>query len=268
MKRVLAIEDLSGLGKCSLTVALPILSVMGCSCTVLPTAVLSSHTGFQGPYIHSMTDHILPIAQARQSAGAGFEGISVGYLSDPHQAACVGQVLERFPAKVVLDPVLGDHGTLYRGMTQAHVEAMRELCRKADVILPNVTEAAILTGLPCRENPEEDYIRELLSGLQTLTGGDVVITGAAFRKNSTGFVGISREMGNFQYEAEKIPRQLHGTGDMFAAVTLGELVKGRNLLDASTAAAQFVEKVVELTPAETPFGANFEQALPMLLNTQ
>ena len=264
MKRVLAIEDLSCLGKCSLTVALPILSAMGHSCTVLPTAVLSSHTGFAGPHIHPMTEHILPIAEAWQSAGAVFDGISVGYLSDPEQAECVMEVLDKFKSPVLLDPVLGDHGKLYSGITESHVDAMKNLCRKARVLLPNLTEAAILTGLPYRENPGNAYLQELLERLMTYGPEGVVITGTGKEEHSTGFVGISRETGLFIYETEKIPRQLHGTGDMFAAVTLGNLVKGHSLLDASTGAAHFAEEVLRLTPREDPFGANFEQALPIL----
>ena len=264
-KRVLAIEDLSCMGKCSLTVALPILSAMGCSCSVLPTALLSAHTGFQNPHIFSLTEHILPIANHWQSAGAVFEGISVGYVSDPKQAACIRQVLHMFPALRVIDPVLGDHGKLYGGMTQAHIEAIKDLCKLADVLVPNVTEAAILTGLPYREQGDSVYYQELLYKLRQVTPGDVVITGAETEENSTGFVGYSRTCGEFSYSAPKIPRQLHGTGDMFAAVLLGKLVQGDTLPCAAQAAAKFVEQVVKVTPEATPFGANFEQVLDKIM---
>ena len=265
-KRVLAIEDLSCVGKCSLTVALPILSAMGCSCSVLPTAVLSAHTGFQNPHIHGLTDDILPIAAHWQSAGVSFDGISVGYLSDPQQAECVGQVLEQFPALHVIDPVLGDHGKLYSGMTGDHVAAVRQLCRKGDVLLPNLTEAAILTGLPYRTGGDAVYLQELMQGMLETGARGVIVTGVSARENYTGFVGISRETGAFSYETKQIPRQLHGTGDMFAAVTLGRLVQGRALQEAAEAAAHFTEQAVENTPEETPFGAQFEQCLPSLFS--
>ncbi len=265
MKRVLSIQDLSCLGKCSLTVASPILSVLGLSCTVLPTAVLSTHTAFPGPYVKPMTEDLLPIATHWMSVGATFDGISVGYLSDPEQARQVEKVLEEFSALTVIDPAMGDHGKLYRGMTEQNVQAMKTLCARGDYLLPNLTEAALLTDMPYREDGSEEYLRKLLQKLMSFGAQGVVITGITWDENTTGFAGFAREGGMFTYRAPRVPRQSHGTGDMFCAVTTGALVKGATLYDAARQAAGFVEQVILATPEPTPFGANFEPVLPWLL---
>ena len=264
MKRVLSVQDLSCLGKCSLTVALPILSVMGLTATALPTGVLSTHTAFPQPVCHSFTDELAAFADHWKSIGAAFDAISVGYLSDPRQAQEVLRVLERFPALTVIDPAMGDHGKLYRGMGEENVTAMARLCRKGDYLLPNLTEATLLTGIPYRANPDEAYLNTLLEKLMAFGCKGVVITGILWDADTTGFAGCHRETGPFFYRAKRIPRQSHGTGDMFCAVTTGALALGRTLEDAATLAARFVEQVVENTPDPTPFGANFEPCLPWL----
>ncbi len=265
MKRVLSIQDLSCLGKCSLTVALPVLSAMECSCSVLPTAVLSTHTGFLDPYCRSLTEDMEKIADHWLSVGAEFDGISVGYLSDPKQAEKAKQVLKKFGSLTVIDPVMGDHGKLYSGMGQGHVQAMKKLCAEGQVLLPNLTEAALLTDLPYEERPSAEALHTMLEKLLQFGARGVVITGIQWDDCTTGFVGISPDDGCFSYKARRIPRQMHGTGDMFSAVTLGSLVKGKSLLESATLAAQFVEQVVEHTPETSPFGAEFETQLPWLM---
>ena len=183
MKRVLSIQDLSCLGKCALTVALPVLSAMGCSCSVLPTAVLSTHTAFPNPHVRDLTQDLWPVAEHWRSVGAEFDTITVGYLADAPQAELVGRVLDRFPARVILDPAMGDHGKLYRGLGPDHADAMASLCRKAQILLPNVTEAALLTGMPYREDFDEVYIARLM---ETLGGKDVVLTGVGYHPEETG----------------------------------------------------------------------------------
>lgn len=263
MKRVLSVQDLSCLGKCSLTVALPVLSAMGCACTVLPTAVLSTHTAFPQPVHRSMTEALVPFAEHWSRVGAEFDAICVGYLSDPRQAEAVEQVLQRFPAPVVLDPAMGDHGKLYSGQTAEHVQAMARLCRRADFLLPNVTEAALLTGLPYREEADLSYLRELTAGMLEFGARAVIITGLLWDGQTTGFAGGTRD-GDFRYQAPRIPRSLHGTGDLFAAVFTGATVRGAAPYDGAVLAARFVERVVTATPVSTPFGAQFEDQLPWL----
>ena len=147
MMRVLSVQDLSCLGKCSLTVALPVLSAMGCAATALPTTLLSTHTAFPNPHRRSLTEDLMPICEHWKSIGAQFDTVATGYLADPQQVEAVGYVLSAFEdALHIVDPVMGDHGRLYSSITEEHVQAMAALCRRADVILPNVTEAAMLTG--------------------------------------------------------------------------------------------------------------------------
>lgn len=264
MSGILTIQDLSCVGKCSLSVALPILSAMGCTCSVLPTAVLSTHTAFPDPHVKSLTEDLLPNARHWKAIGAQFDAISIGYLSDPEQAQTVMEVLELFDCPVILDPVMGDHGKLYSRMTDANVAAMKQLCRKADYLLPNLTEAALLTGLPYREQPDDAYLKELAQGLLAFGVKAAVITGIHWDENTTGFAGIHAESGQFSYQAGKLPGSQHGTGDMFSAVFSGSLLSGKSVQDSATLAARFVEQVISSTKERSPFGARFEPQLPWL----
>lgn len=264
MQKVLTIQDLSCLGKCALTVALPVLSAMGCSCTVLPTAVFSTHTAFPAPHVRQLTEDLLPTARHWQSVGAAFDTISIGYLSGPEQAEVVSAVLELFPATVVLDPVMGDHGKLYSRITPEQVQAMQALCRKADFLLPNLTEAAALTGLPYRECADAGYLAELTEGLLEFGAKAVIITGIGWDENTTGIAGADRNGAPLDYRSPRLPGSQHGTGDLFSAVFAGALTRGKDVLSSATLAARFVEQVLSASPVRSPFGAEFEVQLPWL----
>ena len=264
MMRVLSVQDLSCLGKCSLTVALPVLSSMGCAATALPTTLLSTHTAFPKPHRRSLTDDLLPICDHWKSIGAEFDTVSTGYLADPEQVEAVGKVLDAFPnALHIVDPVMGDHGRLYSSITQDHVRAMKTLCARADVILPNVTEAAMLTGLPYRETADPGYYRQLLAGMENFGANAVILTGVSLEEGKLGCFGKD-EQGEFSCQNEKIDRQCHGTGDLFAAVVAGAMTRGKPCREAAQLAAEFTYRVVENTPASTPFGVEFEKCLPWL----
>ena len=263
MSSVLSIQDLSCMGKCSLTVALPILSAMGHSCSVLPTAVLSTHTAFPDPVVQPMTENLLPFAAHMASVGGGFDSISTGYLSDPIQAEAVCSVLDKFDCLKVIDPAMGDHGKLYSRIAAEHVESMKQLCRRGNFLLPNLTEAAFLTGLPYRPDGDGVYLKELCDAMCQFGADGVIITGVSWDDSHTGWAGMQGGK-FFSYQAKKIHRSQHGTGDMFAAVTTGALTSGKPLHVAAALAAKFVEQVISVTPASTPFGANFEPVLPWL----
>ncbi len=263
MKHVLSIQDLSCTGRCSLTVALPILSAMGCRCTVLPTTVLSSHTGFPDPYRRSMTGDMVPVADHWKQLNMHFDAIGVGYLADPMQAEAVEKVLQTFPALTVVDPAMGDHGRLYSSITSDQVQAMAKLCRRGNVLLPNVTEAAYLTGLPYREQADKAYFRELTEGMLEFGAEAVVITGVSGKTGTIGFCGSSAGQ-EFFYQTPCVKKQFHGTGDMFAAVLLGGLMAGKTTKSAAELAAGFVERTLEGSPEPTPHGAEFELQLPWL----
>ncbi len=267
MKQVLSIQDLSCLGRCSLTVALPVISAMGSACAVLPTAVLSTHTGFPQPHVQPLTEHIAPIHAHWQSLEVRFDAVSVGYLASPAQAAAVAEVLRHHRARgsrIIADPAMGDHGRLYSGMVPEQVDAMRSLCRSAHIVLPNVTEAALLTGLPYREQPEESYLSELAQGLLALGVDTAIVTGFLFPNGQIGFYGLDREAGSFSFQNEHIHRRCHGTGDLFAAAFTGALMQARSVSESARLAARFVGQCVAATPDATPYGVEFESQLPRL----
>ena len=266
MMRVLSVQDLSCLGKCSLTVALPVLSAMGCAATALPTTLLSTHTAFPKPYRRSLTADLKPICDHWKSVGAAFDTVATGYLADPQQVEAVIGVLDAFEEALhIVDPVMGDHGRLYSSITQEHVKAMGSLCRRADVILPNVTEAAMLTGLPYRETADADYYRQLLAGMEIFGAKAVIITGVCLEEGKLGCFGKDAQ-GEFSCQNEKIHRQCHGTGDLFAAVVAGAMTRGKTARQAAAMAADFTRLVVENTPEATPFGVEFEKCLPRLMS--
>jgi pyridoxine kinase len=262
MKHVLTIQDFSCVGRCSLTVALPVLSAMGIRASALPTAVLSTHTAFPAPVVADLTEQMPDFARHWKENGITFDAISVGYLADPRQVEQVETILRDFPAFTVLDPVMGDNGKLYRRITPGHVDAMRRLCAKADVVLPNLTEAAALTGLSYREKVEESDLRELTAGLLDLGAKHAVITG--LRRGSA--IGCCCSDGTV-IQGPVIPRHFHGTGDLFAAVFLGSLMKGLSLPEAAGKAEAFVRRCIEATPEFTVHGVEFEKELPWLMGS-
>ena len=264
MKHILTIQDLSCVGRCSLTVALPVLSAMGHQCSVLPTAVLSTHTAFQKPEVEDLTDRLSGFARHWQENSIQFHAVTVGYLSDPNQAAIVEQIINNIGAPTVLDPVMGDHGKLYRRITEEHIAAMKRLAARADVILPNLTEAAALTGRPYREQADEAYLSELTDGLLALGAKAAVITGVHLRDGAIGYFGRDKEGNTFSYQGKLISRQFHGTGDLFAAVLSGSLLRGLSLDASAQTAAEFVRACVEHTENVTPFGVEFEKQLHRL----
>lgn len=264
MKKVLTIQDLSCVGCCSLTVALPVLSAMGCRCSVLPTGVLSTHTGFPNPYRHPLTGDIAPIAAHWKSQGVTFDAVQVGYLADVAQAEAVEGVIRDFGKTVIIDPAMGDGGRLYSGLTPEHPEAMKRLCRLGDYLLPNVTEAAILTEMPFEANPKGSYLEALGEKMLRFGAKGVVITGVTGKNGTIGFVAAEKDKEIQTYQVSCIPRQFHGTGDLFAAVFTGALVQGATLMAAAEKAAGFVEKCIAATREPTPYGVNFESQLPCL----
>ena len=267
MKQVLSIQDLSCVGRCSLTVALPVISAMGCQCSVLPTAVLSSHTGFPDPAVVSLTGNIPDFFRQWKQLGLNFDCVTTGYLSDPEQVQAITPLLRHFREEgslIVADPAMGDHGKLYRRLDQRHVEQMRLLCHEAHVLLPNLTEAALLTGLPYCPSPTDSQLRQLAQALLELGVDAVIITGVRPGADTVGFFGMHRQNGEFTYATEAVPRQFHGTGDLFTAVFAGALAKGTGLRDSAALAADFVRRCVAHTQTVTPMGVNFEAQLPWL----
>ena len=275
MKRIVTVQDISCVGKCSLTVALPIISAMGVETAVLPTAVLSSHTLFPHPAVCDLTDQIPHIAAHWGEIGVRFDGIYTGYLGSPEQLDLISDFIDSFRRDgfVFIDPVMGDHGRLYSRFTPAFVGRMASLCAKADIIVPNLTEACLLLGIPyIGEDYTESEIRDILRGLTGLGARKAIVTGISFAPEKLGAYAYDSLSGDFvSYFGERVTGSFHGTGDIFASVCVGALAGGRTLEEAIRTAVEFTCECIRQTVDETrdkAFGVNFERALPLLIAGQ
>lgn len=273
-KRVAAIHDISGFGKCSLTVALPILSAAGIETSVMPTAVLSTHTGgFTGYTFRDLTGDLRAFAAHWKSLGIRFDGLYSGYLGSFEQIEIVTEILSSLrtrETRVLVDPVMADDGKLYSHFDMDFAAGMAKLCAKADIILPNMTEAAFLLGREYRPGPyEKPFIEELLHALSKLGPKSVVLTGVYFTKDRIGAACYDAAAGDVGYAmAEKIDGQYHGTGDVFGSALLAGLMNGRSLVDSAQLAADFTVGSIRRTfeaGTDRRFGVNFEAQLPMLI---
>lgn len=266
-KTVLAIHDLPGFGRAALSVIVPVLSCLGVQAVALPTAVLSTHTGGLGTPAKLSNPGYGPAALAHyQRLGLRFDCIYSGYLSDPTQAKLVEQAFELWPhALKVVDPVLGDGGRLYKGLGAEMVPAMYNLCSKADLITPNVTEAALLLGDPLPGVGSAEQAAEQTARL-TRIAPQVVVTGVGDGR-SIGCVGAARGGQGYFVKTPLIPRMYHGTGDIFGAVLVGRILQGNVPQAAVQAAAAFVADCIRLTPegADERLGVWLEAALPKLI---
>lgn len=272
MKRIVSIQDISCLGKCSLTVALPIISAMGVECSIVPTAVLSTHTMFQNFTCKDLTDQIGPIADHWKSENIVFDAIYTGYLASKEQIGDVCAFFDTFRTKdnlIVVDPVMADNGKLYPAFGPDFPAEMAKVCAKADLIVPNLTEASLLTGLPYRTEYDEKYIREMLQALAKLGPRYVALTGVSFEKGRLGVMYYDREKNEYgSYFAEHLPASFHGTGDVFASTCVGALMRGLPLGDALALAADYTVECIRLTlasPEAKWYGVEFESAIPYLV---
>ncbi len=269
-KRVLTVQDISCVGQCSMTVALPVLSACGVETCVLPSAVLSTHTGgFSGMTVRDLTEDIPAIRQHWEKEGISFDGIYTGYLGSIRQIGMVKDLFDRTlaPGGVrIVDPAMADHGKLYKGFDGAYALAMRDLCARADIILPNITEACMMTGTPYREELSTQQIERLLASLGQMGAGCVVLTGVGGQPGMTGATVYANGKTEY-YCHEKIPKNYHGTGDLFAAAFVGAYVQGRTPIQAVKIAADYTSLCIRKTyddPAHW-YGVKFETALPDLI---
>lgn len=269
MKRIATIQDFSCVGKCSLTAALPIISAAGIECCGIPTAALSNHTGFPEFYKHDLTGDIPKISDCLKSLGITFDAISTGYIASISQMELIEDFIEKFHtdgAPVFVDPVMGDGGKLYSQITADYAKEMRSLCAKADVITPNLTEAALLLGLEYNENPSESKVHEMLVSLVKLGAKSAVITGITHGKE-IGFTAYDG-MNFYEIYSEKQDLLCMGTGDVFSSAMLAAVVRGKSFEQALDIAAKFTSEAVRKTAADPErrfYGVNFEQALPLFI---
>ncbi len=270
---VLTVQDISCVGQCSLTVALPIISACGIETAILPSAVLSNHTaGFQGFTFRDLTDDIPAIVKRWEEEGILFDAIYTGYLGSERQISLVGELFDRVAAPgcvKVVDPAMADHGVLYKGFDAAYAKRMTELCGKADILLPNITEAAMMTDMPYIEHGyDEQYIRALMDKLLDLGVGTVVLTGVSYEKSKLGVAVLTRGDAEISYYFhERLEQSSHGTGDIFASSFVGALLRGRTPLQAAALAADFTLAGMKATSDDPAhwYGTKFEKALPQLI---
>ena len=260
--RVLAINDISCVGRCSLTVTLPILSACGIECNVLPTAILSTHTGgFENYTFRDLTDDIPDILKQWKTLGIQFDCIFSGYLGSLQQIQMVADIKRDFLKKdglFIVDPVMGDDGQLYAGFTPDYVEKMKWLCSLADYILPNATEGCYLADVPYTQNAPYP-VDEVLKGLQSLCARPIV-TGVQTESRIT--VRFLDENGMEKaYEQENVPGFYCGAGDVFASAFIGAILKGKTELQAIRLAADFTTNAIRRSAIEVQdkrYGLNFE----------
>ena len=283
MKRVVTIQDISCLGKCSLTVALPVISAMGVEACVIPTAVLSTHTVFKGFTFHDLTGEIAPIMEHWKKENFHFDAIYTGYLGSFEQLELMKKLIADFGGNgtlAIVDPCMADNGKLYPGFTQEFAFAMAKLCAKADIVVPNMTEASFMLGIPYRAGGtyDESYLKKILKDIAALGAKKVVLKGVEFPEDQPGFRNVVGKIGIVAYDAEKdtfssyfhekVNQTFHGTGDIFASVFTGAMLRGLTLEESYSLAADFVVEAIKETLSHENYnwyGVDFEAVFPYLI---
>lgn len=267
-KRILTIQDISCVGQCSTTVALPILSACGHETCILPTSILSTHTGgFGKPVVTHMDSVLADIWHHWRKNDITFDAVLVGYLGSIQAVETVMEIADVLLAQdgvLIVDPAMADHGKLYSGFDETYAKAVSELCRKAHIIIPNITEAAMISGQPYKEVPDENYVRMIF---RKLHHNCVIMTGIGYEPEETGIAVWSEEKLQ-HYAHKKIGSSYHGTGDIFAACFTGALMQEKDLMESVQIAADFTKMCIENTynaPAHW-YGVKFEMALPYLIH--
>ncbi len=270
-KRILTIQDISCFGQCSLTVALPILSACGVETVILPSAVLSTHTGgFTGFTFRDLSDDIPKISEHWQKESIDFDAIYTGYLGSVKQIDMVTDIFNTFSAKKkcikIVDPAMADNGKLYYGFDEVYASEMARLCRNADIVIPNITEACFITGVEYKEKYDEAYVMNILDALEKDGMKNIVLTGIGYDDDTTGVVikiGDKIE----HYTHRRFKQGTHGTGDIFASAFSGALLRGNDEYESARIAADYTLRCIENTIGDEnhKYGAKFETAIPYLI---
>jgi len=270
-KQIIAVNDISCIGRCSLTVALPVLSAAGIHTALLPTSLLSTHTGgFTGFTFLDLTEEMKRVLSHWDSLSLSFDAVYSGYLGSPDQAEIVEKIIANHPAFVFVDPVMGDCGRYYTGIGAPFAKKMLALCRHAHCIVPNVTEACMMLGETYREPPfDRSYIDSLLQKLASETEADIVMTGVSFDEDTIGCACLDRKTGKTEFVMRKtVEGYYHGTGDVFASSLLAALLNGIPLKASAEIATDFTVASLSRTHAygdDTRYGVAFEQELGSLI---
>ncbi len=269
-KRLLTIQDISCVGQCSLTVALPVVSACGVECAVLPSAVLSTHTaGFSGYTFRDLTEDMPAIKDHWIKENIKFDAVYTGYLGSTEQISYVADTFDSVGKEGclnIVDPAMADNGKLYPGFDAEFVDAMKGLCSKADYLVPNITEAAFLCDMEYKTDYDRAYIDELLCKMTDLGAKNIILTGISYEEGKTGVVVY--ENGEYSYyEHEFLPNSCHGTGDIYASAFAGAMVRGKSAFEAAKIAADYVLCCIRATAEEENhwYGAKFEPVLGELI---
>ena len=272
--RAVLINDMSCLGRCSLTAAMPIISACGIESVPLPTGIFSAHTEFEGFVKEDLTDEIGKKSNNCKSLGQSFDCINSGYLASCNQAESVKRFLLDFKKSDTLyiaDPVMGDNGVFYKGIDDSFISEMRFLCSLADIIVPNVTEACMLTGMEITENYDMSFIKELLISLRNLTAARIVVTGVDFDDGQIGCAVYDSLMGRANmFFTPKSEGRFPGTGDVFASALTAAVMNGKDFFDAVQIAMGFTCKCVETTletDTDRKYGLCFESEIKNLIKS-
>ena len=270
-KKILTIQDISCVGQCSLTVALPIISACGVETCVLPSAVLSTHTaGFKGYTFRDLTDDMPDIRAHWEKEGIKFDAIYTGYLGSTKQIDYVKDIFasgSKEGTVTIVDPAMADNGKLYPAFDEEYVEAMKGLCASADFIVPNMTEAALLAGMHYEEGEDRRYVDKVMDKLIEMGCKNIILKGLPSKNGN--YIGILMYIDGkmYYYEHEKLPNSCHGTGDVYASAFVGALMRGKSANEAARIAAEYAMECIKETAKLDNhwYGAAFELALPKLI---
>lgn len=269
-KRILTIQDISCVGQCSLTVALPILSACGLETAILPSAVLSTHSvGFRDFTFRDLTEDIPAIQHHWQQEGICFQAVYTGYLGSARQIEMVQDICRNLlvpGGKKIVDPAMADRGELYPVFDMDFVQEMKKLVGEGDIVLPNITEASLLTDTEYREEYDEEYICGLVDGIHRLGAGTVVLTGVSYDAHSTGVL-VSEQGKQTYYRHELLDRGCHGTGDVYASSFVGAYMHGKTVPEAARIAADYTLACIKNTLDDSDhwYGVKFEPLLGELI---
>ena len=269
-KHVITIQDISCIGRCSLTVALPIISAAGIETSILPTAILSTHTGgFEGYTFRDLTEDIMPIIAHWQSLDIQADAIYTGYLGSDQQLRLIADIFRYFKAQgslIFVDPAMADNGQLYPAFDLAFALGMRNLCSLADLIVPNITEATLMLG---REYPGEDYdqpyIEQLLRDLAAIGPSQVVLTGVSFVYDRIGAAAYNKATDSIDYYfTERVDGYYHGTGDIYSSALLAAIINDKPIAQSIQIACDFTLDAIKRTyvaATDPKYGVDFEHSL-------
>ncbi len=269
-KKILTIQDISCVGQCSLTVALPIISACGHETCILPSAVLSTHTaGFSGFTVRDLAEDIPAIQKHWQKEGIQFDAIYTGYLGSIGQIEDIKKIfatLLKDGGVRIVDPAMADNGKLYGAFDMDYARAMAGLCGEADLLLPNITEACFMTGIEYKETYDEAYIEQLLKATAALGAETVVLTGVSYAPDKTGVV-VYRNGKQYYYEHARFAKGSHGTGDVYASAFVGAFMQGKTAEEAAKIAADYTYQCIANTQGDADhwYGVKFETALGDLI---